>query len=60
MKVHFRFRDSFVVRWQQRGIERLSHALRVLAVDRQPVAQVPNRAMPSHALRQPQRRPWRA
>ena len=57
MKVHFRSRDSGVVRWQQRGIERLRQALRylqrLLAVDRQPeaLALIPIRAV--HACRPP-------
>lgn len=65
MKVHFSSRDSGVVRWQQRGVERLRQAIRhlqrLLAVDRQPeaMALIPIRAVQSQALRQPQRRTWR-
>lgn len=65
MKVHFSSRDSRVVGWQQRGIERLRQALRylrrLLAVDRQPkaLALIPIRAVPPHVARQPHRRTWR-
>jgi hypothetical protein len=65
MKVHFSSRDSGVVSWQQRGVERLRQATRylqrLLAVDRQPeaMALIPIPAVQSQALRQPQRRTWR-
>jgi hypothetical protein len=65
MKVHFRCKDSGIVRWQQRGVERLRHALRylqrLLTVDRPPeaLALIPIRAVHPHVARQPHRRTWR-
>ena len=65
MKVHFRSRDAGIVRWQQRGVERLRQALRhlrrLLEVDRQPeaLALIPIRAVHPHVARQPHRRTWR-
>ena len=65
MKVHFSSRDSGVVGWQQRGVERLRQALRylqrLLAVDRQPkaLALIPMRSAQPHVARQPHRRTWR-
>jgi hypothetical protein len=65
MKVHFSSRDSWVMGWQQRGVERLRQALRylqrLLAVDRQPkaLALIPIRAVHPHVARQPHRRTWR-
>jgi hypothetical protein len=65
MKVHFRSRDSGIVRWQQRGVERLRQALRhirrLLAVDRQPeaLALIPIRAVQPRAARESHRRTWR-
>jgi hypothetical protein len=61
MKVHFSSRDSGVVGWQQRGVERLREALRylqrLLAVDLQPtaLALIPIRAVHPHLARQPHR-----
>lgn len=51
MKVHFRRKDSGIVRWQQPGVEGLLLALRqvqqLLAADRQPkaLALIPIRAV---------------
>ena len=65
MNAHFRSKDSGVVCWQERGVDRLRqvlrHLQRLLAVDRQPeaMALIPIRAVQSQALRQPQRRTWR-
>jgi hypothetical protein len=65
MNVHFRSKDYGVVRWQQRGVERLREALRylqqLLAVDRQPeaLALIPIRAVQPRVARQPHRRTWR-
>jgi hypothetical protein len=62
MKLHFRSRDSWVVRWQQRGVELLRHALlhlqRFLAVNRQTEALtlIPIRAMQPHLARPPRQR----
>jgi hypothetical protein len=59
MKVHFRRKDSGIVRWQQRGVERLRRALRhlqqLLAVDRQTeaLALIPIRAVQPRVARQP-------
>ena len=65
MKVHFSSRDSRVVGWQQRGIERLRQALRylrrLLAVDRQPkaLALIPIREAQPHLSRRRHQRTWR-
>ena len=65
MKVHFRSKDSGIVRWQQRRVERLFQALRhlrqLLATDRQPgaLALIPIRAVQPHVARGPHRRTWR-
>lgn len=62
MNVHFRSKDYGVVRWQQRGVERLRQALRhlrqLLAVDRVPEALVliPIRAVQPHFARERLRR----
>lgn len=64
MKLRLRFKDAWVVRWQQRGVERLRQALRhlqrLLTVDRQPeaLALIPIRAVQPHSIRPPQRRAW--
>lgn len=65
MKVHFSSRDSDVVRWKQRGVERLRQALRtlqrLLAVEPQPrtLVLIPIRAVQPHVDRLPHRRTWR-
>ena len=65
MKVLFLRKDFGVVRWQQRGVERLRQALqslqRLLPVDRQTeaLALIPIRAVQSNSMRQRQRRTWR-
>lgn len=65
MKVYFRCKDSGIVRWQQRGFERLRQALphlrQLLAVDRQPeaLALIPIRAVQPHVAREPHQRTWR-
>ena len=65
MKVHFRSRDAGILRWPQRGVERLRQALRhlrrLLEVDRQPeaLALIPIRAVPPRVAREPHRRTWR-
>jgi hypothetical protein len=65
MRVPFRSTESRPVRWQQRGIERLRHALRylqrLLAADRPPeaLALIPIRAARPHGTRQRQQRTWR-
>jgi hypothetical protein len=65
MKVHFSSRDSAVVRWQQRGVERLRQALRhlqqLLAVDRQTeaLALIPIRSEQPRVTRQRRQRTWR-
>ena len=65
MKLHLRSNDPGVVRWQQRGVERLRQASRylqrLLAVDRQPeaLALIPIRSVQLHSMRQPHRRTWR-
>jgi hypothetical protein len=65
MRVLFRCKDFGIVRWQQRGVERLRQALqslqRLLPVDRQTeaLALIPIRAVQSNSMRQRQRRTWR-
>jgi len=65
MKVHFRSNDSGIVRWQQRGVERLHQTLQylqlLLTVERQPKAMtlIPIRAVHPHTARMPHRRAWR-
>jgi hypothetical protein len=65
MNVLLRSKDLGIVRWQQRGIERVRQALRylqrLLAVDRpsEALALIPIRAVQPRVARQPQQRSWR-
>ena len=65
MKSRFRSKESGIVRWQQRRVERLLQALRqlqqLLSVDRQPeaLALIPIRTVQQPVAREPHRRTWR-
>lgn len=65
MNVLLRSKDPKIVRWQQRGLDRLrqasQHLQQLLAVDRPTRAQalIPTRAAQPHTTRQPLQRTWR-